>query len=68
MGAEISRTTVFSPDWLNHLNSARAEAFATQKFLEQQGGRGVVLGNGGKANLEKIFQASLLGLRLKNKV
>lgn len=68
MSAEISRATVFSPDWLNHLNSARAEAFATQKFLEQQGGRGVVLGNGGKANLEKIFQASLLGLRLKNKV
>ena len=68
MGAEISRTTVFSPDWLNRLNSARAEAFATKKFLEQRGSRGVVLGNGGKANLEKIFQTSLLGLRLKNKV
>ncbi len=68
MNAEISRTTVFSPDWLNRLNSARAEAFATKKFLEQRGSRGVVLGNGGKANLEKIFQASLLGLRLKNKV
>jgi len=68
MSAEISRATVFSPDWLNRLNSARAEAFATKKFLEQQGGRGVVLGNGGKADLGKIFQASLLGLRLKNKV
>ena len=68
MSAEISRATVFSPDWLNRLNSARTEAFATQKFLEQRGGRGVVLGNGGKADLEKIFQASLLGLRLKNKV
>jgi len=68
MSAEISRTTVFSPDWLNRLNSARAEAFATKKFLEKQGGRGVVLGNGGKADLEKIFQTSLLGLRLKNKV
>ena len=68
MSAEISRTTPFSPDWLNRLNSARAEAFATQKFLEQQGSRGVVLGNGGETDLGKIFQQSLLGLRLKNKV
>ena len=69
MGAEIQRTENYSLGFLDHFNSARAEAEITKNFLEERGGRGVILGNGGnKANLEKIFQASLLGLRLKNKV
>jgi len=67
MSAEIQRTENYSLGFLDHLNSARAEAEITKNFLEERGGRGVILGNGGKASLEKIFQTSLLGLRLKNK-
>ncbi len=68
MSAEVPKTTVFSPDGLNRLNFAWVEASATKKFLEKQGSRGVILGNGGKADLEKIFQTSLLGLRPEIKV
>lgn len=68
MSVEIPKTEIYSPDSMARFNSARAEAENTKKFLEERGGRGVILGNGNKANLEKIFQESLLGFRLKNKV
>ena len=65
MSVEIPKAEIYPPNFLNRLNSARVEAFAIQKFLEQQGGRGVVLGNGGKADLEKFSKQAFWGCGLK---
>jgi len=53
---------------LTRFNSAQAEAESTQKFLEQYGARGEIIGDGKNADLERIFQQSLLGFRLKDRV